>query len=40
MYYTYVLLSEMDNKFYIGYSKDVKLRPAPLNTFGKIYDFI
>ena len=26
MYYTYVLLSEMDNKFYIGYSKDVKLR--------------
>jgi len=26
MYYTYVLLSEKDEKFYIGYSKDVKLR--------------
>ena len=26
MFYTYVLLSEKDNKFYVGYSKDVKLR--------------
>ncbi|MCD4818949.1 MAG: GIY-YIG nuclease family protein [Candidatus Cloacimonetes bacterium] len=26
MFYTYVLLSEKDNKFYIGYSKDLKLR--------------
>ncbi|MCK4359445.1 MAG: GIY-YIG nuclease family protein [Candidatus Cloacimonetes bacterium] len=26
MFYTYVLLSEKDNKFYIGYTKDVKLR--------------
>ena len=26
MYYTYVLLSQKDSKFYIGYSKDVKLR--------------
>jgi predicted GIY-YIG superfamily endonuclease len=31
MYYTYVLLSLKDNNFYIGYSKDVKLRPARLN---------
>lgn len=26
MLYTYVLISEKDNKFYVGYSKDVKLR--------------
>ncbi len=26
MYYTYVLLSLKDNNFYVGYSKDVKLR--------------
>ncbi len=26
MFYTYVLLSLKDNKFYVGYSKDVKLR--------------
>ena len=26
MFYTYVLLSEKDGKFYIGFSKDVKLR--------------
>ena len=26
MYYTYVLLIEKDDKFYIGFSKDVKLR--------------
>jgi putative endonuclease len=26
MFYTYVLISVKDNKLYIGYSKDVKLR--------------
>ena len=26
MYYTYVLQSEKDNKFYTGYTKDLKLR--------------
>ena len=26
MFYTYVLLSLKDNKFYVGYSRDVKLR--------------
>ena len=26
MYFTYVLHSSKDNNFYIGYSKDVKLR--------------
>ena len=26
MHYTYVLLSEKDMKFYIGYTKDLKLR--------------
>jgi putative endonuclease len=26
MYYTYVLQSKKDNKFYTGYSKDLKLR--------------
>jgi putative endonuclease len=26
MYYTYVLLSKTDNKFYTGYTKDLKLR--------------
>ena len=26
MYYTYVLLSEVDGKFYTGYTKDLKLR--------------
>jgi len=26
MYYTYVLQSEKDMKFYIGYTKDLKLR--------------
>ena len=26
MYYTYVLLSRKDNKFYVGFSKDLKLR--------------
>ena len=25
-YYTYVLQSEVDNKFYIGFTKDLKLR--------------
>ena len=25
-YYTYVLQSEIDNKFYVGYSTDLKLR--------------
>jgi putative endonuclease len=26
MYYTYVLLSEKDNEFYIGFTKDLKRR--------------
>ena len=26
MYYTYVLLSDKDNHFYTGYTKDLKLR--------------
>lgn len=26
MYYTYVLKSEKDNKFYVGFTKDIKLR--------------
>ena len=26
MYYTYVLKSEKDNKFYVGFTKDLKLR--------------
>ena len=26
MFYTYVLLSQKDNKFYIGYTKNLKLR--------------
>ncbi len=26
MYYTYVLLSEKDNKFYVGFTKDLKKR--------------
>jgi len=26
MYYTYVLLSEKDNRFYIGFTKNLKLR--------------
>jgi putative endonuclease len=26
MYYTYVLRSELDKKFYTGYTKDLKLR--------------
>lgn len=26
MYYTYVLQSEIDNAFYVGYTKDLKLR--------------
>ena len=26
MYYTYVLQSEVDHQFYVGYSKDIKLR--------------
>jgi len=25
-YYTYVLLSDLDHKFYIGFTKDLKLR--------------
>ena len=32
MYYTYVLQSEVDNQFYVGYTKDLKLR------FGKHND--
>ena len=31
MYYTYVLQSEVDDQFYVGYTKDLKLRPARLN---------
>ena len=31
MHYTYVLQSEKDMKFYVGYTKDFKLRPALLN---------
>lgn len=31
MYYTYVLQSDVDGKFYTGYTKDLKLRPARLN---------
>jgi putative endonuclease len=31
MYYTYVLQSEQDDKFYVGFTKDLKLRPAQLN---------
>ena len=26
MYYTYVLQSEVDHQFYVGYTKDLKLR--------------
>ncbi|MFC1841430.1 GIY-YIG nuclease family protein, partial [Thermodesulfobacteriota bacterium] len=26
MYYTYVLHSELDGNFYVGYTKDLKLR--------------
>ena len=26
MFYTYVLLSEKDDKFYVGFTKDLKLR--------------
>lgn len=40
MYYTYILQSEKDSKFYSGFTEDVKLRPAPLNPEGKIFDFI
>ncbi len=31
MYYTYVLQSKQDGKFYTGFTKNLKLRPAPLN---------
>ncbi|WP_353740102.1 GIY-YIG nuclease family protein [Desulfonatronovibrio magnus] len=31
MYYTYVLQSDVDNNFYVGYTKDLKLRFARLN---------
>jgi len=31
MYYTYVLQSKKDDKFYVGFTKDLKLRPARLN---------
>jgi len=31
MYYTYVLQSDVDNQFYVGYSKDLKLRFAKHN---------
>jgi len=32
MYYTYVLQSDVDNQFYVGYSKDLKLRFAKHNS--------
>ena len=31
MFHTYVLQSEKDDKFYVGFTKDLKLRPARLN---------
>jgi len=31
MYYTYVLQSAEDDGFYVGFTKDLKLRPALLN---------
>lgn len=31
MYYTYVLQSAKDLNFYVGFTKDLKLRPALLN---------
>lgn len=31
MQYVYVLLSKKDNKKYVGYTKNLKLRPALLN---------
>ena len=31
MFYTYVLQSERDAKFYTGFTKDLKQRPALLN---------
>ena len=31
MYYTYVLQSEKDGNFYVGFTKDLKLRSARLN---------
>ena len=31
MYYSYVLQSEKDNGFYVGFTKNLKLRPALLN---------
>jgi len=31
MYYTYVLQSQKDGKFYIGFTKELKLRLARLN---------
>ena len=34
-YYTYILKSEIDNKFYTGYTKNLKLR-FKLHTEGKV----
>ncbi|MHC4459700.1 MAG: GIY-YIG nuclease family protein [Planctomycetota bacterium] len=31
MYYTYVLKSAKDENFYVGFTKNLKLRPALLN---------
>jgi predicted GIY-YIG superfamily endonuclease len=31
VYYTYVLYSERDGGLYVGFTKDLKLRPAQLN---------
>jgi len=36
MYYTYVLFSKQDNKFYIGYTADLKRRLSEHNN-GKVY---
>ncbi|MBC8456517.1 MAG: GIY-YIG nuclease family protein [Deltaproteobacteria bacterium] len=31
MFYTYVLRSHKDSNLYVGYTSDLKLRPAQLN---------
>ncbi|MCA9390189.1 GIY-YIG nuclease family protein [candidate division WWE3 bacterium] len=36
MYYTYVLLSEKDNKFYTGFTNDLKKRLVDHNN-GKVF---
>ena len=39
MYYVYVLLSKKDNKFYTGYTKDLKLR-FELHNKGRVVSTI